>query len=328
MIGIARATNDGNSVNGISDAIKKSFSRKSIYGLLTSLYFILLIFHLTSPNSYAGAIKYFYDDSQKTVVGIIQYYVVKKGDTLLDIARKFGLGYNDVSLVYPNTDPWIPPPGKKLVIPTMWVLPESKHNGIILNIPELRLYYFKPREHTVQTYPVGIGDEGWETPVGHYRIGQKRKNPTWYIPRSLQEKYGKKSIPPGPENPLGSYIMKLAATSYGIHGTNMPWGVGRLVSHGCIRLYPEHIEALFHQVKIGTPVEIVYEPIKWGRKQNRIFVEIHPDVYRKIEDFNQYALLKLENCPFGKNKVDYERYMIAVRLKNGVPVDVTNYNDP
>ncbi len=298
------------------------------------LRFILSLIVVCLFNVYAlcgnppAIIKFFYNEPGKSVVGRIQYYTVKKGDTLLDVARKFGLGYNDINLLYPDTDPWIPPRGKKLIIPTMWVLPQVKHKGIILNIPELRMYYFRPSERSVQTFPVGIGDEGWETPVGHYKIGQKRKNPTWYIPKSLQEKYGRKSIPPGPENPLGSYMMKLAGTSYGIHGTNMPWGVGRLVSHGCIRLYPEHIAVLFAQVKIGTSVEIIYEPIKWGYRRGRIFVEIHPDVYKKIENFREYALLKLEQCPFDKQMVDFDRYMFAVELKNGVPFDVTNDQDP
>ncbi len=302
--------------------------RSSFSGLILGCILTCLCTIYVFREDTLATVKFFYSESSKSVIGRIQYYIIKKGDTLLDVARMFGLGYNDINLLYPDTDPWIPPKGKKLIIPTMWVLPQGKHKGIILNIPELRMYYFRPKEHTVQTFPVGIGDEGWETPLGHYKIGQKRKNPTWYIPKSLQEKYGRSSIPPGPENPLGSHIMKLAGTSYGIHGTNMPWGVGRLVSHGCIRLYPEHIKILYTQVKIGTPVEIIYEPIKWGYRRGRIFVEVHPDVYRKIENFREYALLKLEQCPFGKQMVDLKRYMLAIRLKNGVPFDVTKDTDP
>jgi len=273
------------------------------------------------------AVEYYYD-SENTVIGGISYHTVTKGETLLDIARRYGLGYNDLALVYPNMDVWLPPVGKRLMVPSFWVLPSVERKGIVLNIPELRLYFYSSEPGTVQTYPVGIGDEGWETPLGSYRIGQKRTNPAWYIPKSLQGKYGRSIIPPGPDNPLGAYIMKLAGTSYGIHGTNMPWGVGRLVSHGCIRLYPEHITKLFAQVRVGTPVKIIYEPIKWGQKRGRIYVEVHPDVYKKILDFRGYAVRALNQCPFGTKRIDRDRYFLAVRLKNGVPFDVTVNKDP
>ncbi|SFM44319.1 L,D-transpeptidase family protein [Thermodesulforhabdus norvegica] len=288
--------------------------------VLSVFFFLFLI----SCSGVAGELKkYRYDDRTFTVVGNIVYHVTKKGETLLDIARAYGLGFNELQLIYPSMDPWIPPIGKKLMVPTMWILPPLRNDGIVLNIPELRLYFFSSRDGTVQTYPVGIGDEGWETPVGTYRIGEKRVKPTWYIPPSLREKYGRSMIPPGPDNPLGDYMMKLAGTSYGIHGTNMPWGVGRLVSHGCIRTYPEHIEVLFPQVKTGTRVDIIYEPIKWGTRNGRIFVEVHPDVYKRIPDFLSYAYEKLKQCPFGRDNVNEARYYLAVKLKNGLPFDVT-----
>lgn len=289
---------------------------------------LALIFSVVIVSSlvYGEGIKsYPYNDANRTVIGNVIYHVVKKGETLLDIARSYGLGYNEIHLVYPSMDSWLIPQGEKLLIPTMWVLPSVRNDGIVLNVPELRLYFFPAKTSQVQTYPVGIGDEGWETPVGSYRIGEKRVHPTWYIPTSLQEKYGRSTIPPGPENPLGDYIMKLAGTAYGIHGTNMPWGVGRLVSHGCIRTYPEHIEVLFPQVKIGTKVNIIYEPIKWGINNGRIFVEVHPDVYRRIPDFAAYGYMQLERCPFGRDRVDRRRYFMALRLQNGVPLNVTRY---
>lgn len=265
--------------------------------------------------------KYPYSYPDRTVIGSMQYHVIRNKETLLDVARRYGLGINEIQLLYASMDPWVPPEGLKIMIPAMWVLPPMRYGGIVLNIPEFRLYFFKPSEGTVQTYPVGIGDEGWETPVGVYRIQSKRENPTWYIPPSLQEKYGATTMPPGPDNPLGKYMMKFAPM-YGIHGTHMPWGVGRLVSHGCIRTYPEHIAVLYPQVNIGTPVEIVYEPVKLGMMDGRVYVEVHPDVYKKIKDFVDYGLKYLDASPL-REKVDRSRYVTALTLQNGMPTDVT-----
>lgn len=257
-----------------------------------------------------------------TVVGAPSWHKVKPKEDLLEIARRFGLGYNEVELLFPKTDKWTLPQGRMLSIPTFWVLPPTQHQQLLINIPELRLYFYDKSSGTVQTYPIGIGDEGWETPLGTFSIVEKRVNPTWYIPLSLQEKYGMASMPPGPENPLGEFMMKFSAGAYGIHGTAMPWGVGRLVSHGCIRCYPEHIRLLFPQVPIGTKLEIIYEPIKFGIKDGQVFVEVHPDVYRKLPDFEQYARDKLAQSPF-RNYVDIKNYSVAVRLQNGVPTNVS-----
>ncbi|SMC17605.1 L,D-transpeptidase ErfK/SrfK [Desulfacinum hydrothermale DSM 13146] len=270
----------------------------------------------------AAIVKYPYDLESLTVVGAPRWHQVRPKETLLDIARLYGLGYNEMVLLYPRMDPWLPPKRKNLMVPTLWVLPPTQHEELVINLPELRLYFFNKKEKTVQTYPIGIGDEGWETPLGTCRISEKRAHPTWYIPPSLQEKYGQKTMPPGPENPLGDYILKLSLGAYGIHGTSMPWGVGRLISHGCIRCYPEHIALLYPQVPIGTRLEIIYEPIKLGVKDGAIYVEVHPDVYRRIPDYQQYAEEKLKTFPYADN-IDRERYFLAVKLQNGVPTNVS-----
>ncbi len=267
--------------------------------------------------------RYNYRSPDQTVFGGITWCKIVKDDTLLDIARRNGLGYNDLELLYPKMDAWIPPEGKRIALPTLWIAPPSQHEQIVINVPELRLYFFEKASGSIQTYPIGIGDEGWETPLGIFHINEKREKPTWYIPASLQEKYGMASMPPGPDNPLGEYVMKFSAGAYGVHGTAMPWGVGRLVSHGCIRCYPEHIRLLFPQVPMGSKIELIYEPIKLGKRGGQIFVEAHPDVYRKIPDYMQYAAQKLEQYPFAA-QVDRKRYQMAVNLQNGVPTDVTN----
>lgn len=267
--------------------------------------------------------KYNYRMPDLTVIGAPTWCKIQRQDTLLDIARRFGLGYNEVDLLYPRMDAWVPPDGKRIAVPTYWVLPPTQHEQLVINIPELRLYFFEKASGAVQTYPIGIGDEGWESPLGIFSIVEKRPNPTWYIPASLQEKYGMASMPPGPENPLGEFMMKFSAGAYGVHGTAQPWGVGRLVSHGCIRCYPEHIRLLYPQVPVGTKLEIIYEPVKIGQKDGQIFVEAHPDVYRKIPDYVQYASQKLSQYPLA-DRIDRKRFMMAISLQSGVPINVTS----
>ena len=280
---------------------------------------------LADDEEYTATVRrYEYRIPDLTVIGTPTWYKIGTKETLLDIARKHGLGYNELDLLFPRMDAWIPPTGKKISLPTFWVLPPTQHQQIVINIPELRLYFFEKASSTVQTYPLGIGDEGWESPLGTWFINDKRANPVWYIPASLQEKYGMTQMPPGPENPLGDFVMKFSAGPYGVHGTAMPWGVGRLVSHGCIRCYPEHIKILYPQVPIGTKLEIIYEPIKFGQKNGQVFVEAHPDVYRRIPDYTQYALNKLAQQPLAKN-VDQKKYLMAVKLQNGVPTNVSRF---
>jgi L,D-transpeptidase ErfK/SrfK len=270
----------------------------------------------------ASVRRYNYKLNDLTLVGAPTWYKIKKDDTLLDIARRFGLGYNEIELLYPRTDAWVPPDGKKIAIPTFWILPPTQYENLVINVPELRLYFFDKAGGTVQTYPIGIGDEGWESPLGSFHIVERRTNPAWYIPASLQEKYGMAVMPPGPDNPLGDFMLKFSAGAYGVHGTAQPWGVGRLVSHGCIRCYPEHIRLLFPQVAVGTKLEIIYEPVKLGQKDGQVFVEAHPDVYRRIPDYAQYALQKLNQSPFA-DRVDRKRFTMAINLQNGVPINVS-----
>ena len=247
------------------------------------------------------------DIQAMTVIGAPQTYVVQKEETLLDIARNFNLGFSEIQLLYRDLDPWIPPEGLELTIPTFWILPEGKWNGILINIPEMRLYLFLKKISMVKTFPIGIGETENFTPVGQFYIKEKIVSPTWHIPISLREKYeGRKSIPPGPENPLGSHWLGLSIEGYGIHGTNFPWAVGRLVTHGCIRLYPEDILHLYPTVPVGTPVNIIYEPVKIGFKEGRIFIEVHEDIYRRVPDPFQYILKRLERRRI-KNLVDLEK---------------------
>jgi len=267
------------------------------------------------------------DTQAMTVIGAPQTYVIQLEDTLLDIARNFDLGFSEITLLYKDLDPWIPPLGLELTIPTFWILPEGNWNGILINIPEMRLYLLFKKISMVKTFPIGIGVTENTTPTGRFYVKDKRVFPTWHIPPSLREKYeGRRFIPPGPDNPLGSHWLGLSINGYGIHGTNFPWAVGRLVTHGCIRLYPEDILLLYPMVPVGTPVNIIYEPIKIGFNQDRIFIEVHEDIYHRILDPYQFTLKKLEEKEI-KNLVDLEKMKEALDQKRGVPVEITtNFN--
>ena len=294
-------------------------------------FLLILVFLLMLPGKphAKGAFPYRFpesktgiDPSANTVIGAFQEYVITKEDTLLDVARNFDLGYNELVLAYPDIDPWITPAGEKISIPTGWVLPPVNNKGIVINVPELRLYLFFNDIKMVKTYPIGIGILDSPTPLGRFTIIEKTKNPTWNIPLSLQEEYGRQSMPPGPDNPLGAYRLRLSNYDVGIHGTNIPWGIGRLVSHGCIRLYPEDIEELFALVKVGTPVEIIYEPIKIGFKEGHIFVEVHPDLYNEITDLLIHTARKLFVYQLWED-IDLDLLVKALEEHKGVPVDIT-----
>lgn len=231
------------------------------------------------------------DTPRDTVVGKIRSYRVRRGDTFLDIARYYDLGYDEIVEANPGIDPWLPPVGETIVLPTAWVLPCCTFEGMVLNIPEMRLYFYRRDVHdpdrlVVVTHPVGIGRAARRTPRGTFHVRGKTENPTWVIPESIRQERirddgdARRAIAGGdPDNPLGKYRLELSLPRYAIHGTNVPWGVGRQVSHGCARLYPEDIERLFPLVDVGTRVELMYQPVKVGTRGGAVYVEAHADVY-------------------------------------------------
>jgi L,D-transpeptidase ErfK/SrfK len=258
----------------------------------------------------------------KTVVGAVQTHKIKPEETLLDVARDYGLGFNELEILYPHMDPWIPEVGRNITIPTMWVLPSTKHRGIVVNIPELRLYRFFPKTGRVKTYPIGIGDLTTETPLGVFKVAQRVVDPEWKVPPDRRERYGGLEImPPGADNPLGKYWVGLSNRKYGIHGTNNPWSIGRSVSGGCIRLYPEHISQFFNEVSMGTNVEIIYEPVKFGFRNRKIFIEVHPDLYQKFENLQDYTSQLMIKLGI-RNFVSMEEIRRALVRQDGVPVVV------
>ena len=292
----------------------------------SSLLIVLSLLLFTDNSAVAREYRYHFPSRNeklikaKTVVGAVQTHEIKPEETLLDVARNYGLGFNELQILYPHMDPWIPEIGRNITIPTMWVLPRTKHRGIVVNIPELRLYHFFPKTGVVKTYPIGIGDLTTETPLGTFKVAQRAVDPEWKVPPDRRERYGGvKIMPPGADNPLGQYWIGLSNRKYGIHGTNNPWSIGRSVSGGCIRLYPEHISQFFDEVLIGTNVEIIYEPVKFGFRNREIFIEVHPDLYEKIEDLQDYTTKLMVKLGI-RNFVSMEKIRRALVKQDGVPV--------
>ena len=217
------------------------------------------------------------------VVGEIQVINAQHEDTFIKLARRYNLGYEELIQANPSVDPWLPGEGTEIVLPTHFVLPKTPRQGIVLNLPELRLYYYPDGESgRVITHPISIGRMEWRTPLGRSEIISKTVNPTWYPPESIREEHAAdnrflpKVVPPGPDNPLGNHALRLSLPGYLIHGTNKPSGLGMRVTHGCIRMFPEDIEALFEDVPIGTPVLIVNQPYKLGWTDDGFYLEAHP----------------------------------------------------
>ncbi len=220
------------------------------------------------------------------VIGAVATVTARYEDTLVDIARHHGLGYQDIVRANPDVEVWLPGEGTEVILPTRFVLPPGPREGLVLNLAEYRMYYFpKPRDGEpayVYTYPMSIGRMDWETPLGQTRIVAMAKNPAWYPPQSVRDEHAAdgdplpRVVPAGPQNPLGTRALRLGLPGYLIHGTNRPAGVGMRVSHGCIRMFPEDIEFLFQHVTVNTSVRIINAPVKIGWDGEDLVAEVHP----------------------------------------------------
>jgi L,D-transpeptidase ErfK/SrfK len=220
------------------------------------------------------------------VIGAPRTVVAAHEDTLVEIARQAGIGLEQMERINPGVDMWLPGEGTQVTIPSHYVLPRVPREGLVLNLPEMRMYYFPPRQAgrpaQVQTFPIGIGRETWATPLGKTKITAKVKDPVWRPPESIRKEHAANGdplpliVPAGPDNPLGRYAMRLGIPGYLIHSTNKPIGVGMRVSHGCIRMLPEDIERLFPQLPVGTTVNIINQPVKVGWHGGKLYIEVHP----------------------------------------------------
>jgi L,D-transpeptidase ErfK/SrfK len=225
-----------------------------------------------------------------TVVGTDEHIKSTYQDTLLDIARHYSLGYEEIIRANPGVDLWLPGEGTDILLPGRRILPAAPHDGIVVNLPEHRLYYYpktrRGHKPVVITYPVSIGRMDWHSPLGQTQVVAKQKHPSWYPPESIRREHARNGdplprvVPPGPKNPLGEFKMRLAVGdgTYEIHGTNNPLAVGMAVTHGCIRMYPEDVAALFPAVPVGTKVWLINDPVKVTYVRGDLLMEVHPPV--------------------------------------------------
>lgn len=274
------------------------------------------------------------------LIGEPQVVFTRGQETLPDLAREYGLGYDELIAANPDVNPWLPGEDTPILLPTQFILPDVPREGLILNIASKRLFYFPqvPVEDSddsgqiVLTFPIGIGRVGWETPLGDTTVIAKAVNPHWWVPASVRREHAEMGdplpsvVPPGPDNPLGTRVLKIDIPGYLIHGTNQPYGVGMRVSHGCVRLYPENIEFLYELVEPGESVRIINEPYLFGRLHGEWFLESHApledDPVDPAERLN--LLLAGEVGEFPPPLEDHARAVAS--LANGVPLRLAEYD--
>lgn len=271
------------------------------------------------------------------LVGEPMMVTASRNETLLDIARRHGIGQEEIVLANPQVDRWLPVEAAPVWVPTQFILPKADREGLVLNLPELRVYHFpRPRKGEpamVETYPASIGRMDWKTPLGETRIVARQRDPAWHPPASVKQEAREAGnempdrVPPGPDNPLGAFALRLGLPGYLIHGTNKPYGVGMRVTHGCVRLLPEDIEQLFERVPVGTRVQIVNQPVKTGWQDGILYAEIHPPL-EEDESARQNLLrhtLELVYAELEHHQavLDGQALREAVEQQMGVPVAVS-----
>jgi L,D-transpeptidase ErfK/SrfK len=280
------------------------------------------------------------------VVGYVQKTTIGKDDTMPDIARRFDVGYEEILLANPGVDPWLPGVGREVVVPTQFVLPAAPHEGVVVNVAAMRIFYYPPHKkgepQLVYTHPIGIGRVGWKTPEGTTKIVSRQKDPVWVVPKSVREEHAEDGeklpalVPAGPDNPLGQYAFRLSWPSYLIHGTNKPYGVGMRSSHGCMRLYPEDIAVFFDLIPIGTKVTVVNQPYLFGWRDGVLYMQAYAVMEDDSRDWSSNRKRLLSNLMNPKqrekigqriegqdNDIDWQRVGDLAHTPRAIPVPVT-----
>jgi L,D-transpeptidase ErfK/SrfK len=267
------------------------------------------------------------------IVGQVRVVVADSRNTLLDIARHFELGHEEITLANPGVSIWLPGAGTRIVVPTEFILPPPPWQGVVVNIPQRRLYYFPPpkakQPASVITFPLGIARPGWPTPLGATRIVGKHKDPAWFVPKSIQAEQRSQGepdfpeyFPPGPNNPMGMLALQTGFAQIFIHGTNRPWGVGMRVSHGCLHLYPEHAADLFPQVVVGTPVRFVNQPVLVGERDQQLYLSVFEAVDGYPDDPRSPLVQAMDLLLTYDAPIDWKRVEQVVDARRGMPVPV------
>jgi L,D-transpeptidase ErfK/SrfK len=302
-------------------------------------------------------------DGKQEIVGETQILFTRYENTFSSIGRQYDLGYEELRHANPTVDQWLPGEATPVFLPTQTILPAAPRKGIVVNVPAMRLFYFTtepakaaagapaveavaartkqgepaaPAVVKVTTHPIGIGAEGWATPIGEAKVTQKARDPVWYVPASVRKEHAERGDPlpsvvqPGPDNPLGSFAMSLSIPGYLIHGTNKPAGVGMRSSHGCIRLYPEDIEELFDRVAKGTPVRIVNQPVLAGWRDGMLYLEVHRPLAEDTRDLVAEADAEikkaLERAGHAPVEIDRAAVQRIASEQRGIPFPVLRTN--
>src|ERR1700736_74630 len=280
------------------------------------------------------------------IVGYVQKTVVGKDDTLPDIARRFDVGYEEMLLANPGVDPWLPGGGREVVVPTRFVLPAAPHEGVVVNVAAMRIFYYpkhkKGEPQILYTHPIGIGRVGWRTPEGTTKIVSRTKDPVWVVPKSVRDEHAEDGeklpavVPAGADNPLGQYMFRLSWPSYLIHGTNKPYGVGMRSSHGCMRLYPEDIAVFFDLIPIGTKVTVVNQPYLFGSRDGTLYLQAYAVMEDDSRDWNKNRKRLLGNLLGPKlrkevsvqdNGIDWQRVGDLAHSPRAIPVPITGNHE-
>ncbi len=297
----------------------KSALKALLGGLAATFSSGLLAATFTLPN----------DNSR--LAGRMQHHLVEKGETMANIAKQYDVGFLALMAANQGVDPFLPREGYALTIPTQFILPPVEYQGIVINLAELRLYYFEPEYNRVHVFPVGIGRVGRDTPEMETHVSQKRPFPTWTPPKSVRQEYLEKGIdlpdvvPAGPDNPLGEYALRLAYGhgEYLIHGTNKDFGIGLRVSAGCIRMEPKDIEWLFGKVAKGVKVTIINQPVKVTLEPDRsVFLEAHEPLTRSDGVQDELVVPMELDWWLSEYQFDDAKARAAITAKNGVPIEV------
>lgn len=264
------------------------------------------------------------ENPNDSVVGTPLYFTARAKDTLLDIARQNNLGFDDMRQANPKVDTWVPGEGTQVLVPAFYVLPNVPRQGIVVNRAEKRLYYYPPNSpNEVRVYAVTVGKDAMATPLGNFDVIEKRKDPTWTPGPQVRANHAAKghilppTVPPGPDNPLGRYAMRLSNPDYLIHGTNQPWGMGLEVSGGCIRMYPESIEELYGMADLKTPVAIIDQPYKYGWLGDELYLEVQTGEKSVRQHYRSVIPESVVNAE--RVTIDWKAVERAVEEDSGVP---------
>lgn len=273
------------------------------------------------------------------LVGEIRHVHAQHEDTLIDIARQYSVGQDEIVMANPTVDRWLPGDGTEVLVPRQFILPDAPRNGIVVNIPEMRLFYYpavgRDKPVSVITYPISIGRMDWRTPLGVTRVVQKVKDPTWTPPKSIKIEHARDGdilpdvMPAGPLNPLGRFALKLGVSGYLIHGTGIDkaYGIGMRVTHGCIRMYPEDIEKLYAQVGVGASVNLVNQPVKLGWQDDTLYIEVHQpldeDVMTYPELLDSAMNLITRKTASRAVSIDGRALRMALEKPSGIPVAIS-----